>query len=131
MINPIISQIEAIYACNTNPACMPDIQSPGRRKPGQRQNTSPLPVETRRPETEELDVYQFPQWWASSALGFGGIGTSAMTKASTTVVIHQGNGAVFFDGRHAYTLPVTKPFLADMGSHNMASVDEAPSRYAL
>jgi hypothetical protein len=53
---------------------------------------------------DDLDVYTFPQMWGSTALGFGGIGGQAMTKALTTVIYDPHNDfcAVFFDGRLAY-----------------------------
>lgn len=52
----------------------------------------------------EYDVYAFTQMWGSTALGFGGIGGQAMTKALTTVFYDSYNdfGAVFFDGGLAY-----------------------------
>ena len=54
--------------------------------------------------TQELDIYTFPQIWGSTALGFGGIGGQAMTKALTTVIYNSFDdfGMVFFNGELAY-----------------------------
>jgi hypothetical protein len=54
----------------------------------------------------ELEVYSFPQMWGSTALGFGGIGGAAMTKAQTTIVLPEDRSAahVYFNSRFAYTI---------------------------
>lgn len=89
----------------------------------------------------------FPQTWASTALGFGGVGGSAMTIAYTTVFhaffksrsLTETNvvnpdpeaHAVFFDGRFAYLLtgdPNPK-FFDDINNRKMASVEVARARY--
>ena len=92
-----------------------------------------------------MDVFR--QTWASTALGFGGVGGSAMTDAYTTVVhvyfssrsltvtntiekIPEFHG-VYFDGRFAYMIE-TEPkeeFFKDVKERNMASVDVAMERY--
>ena len=92
-----------------------------------------------------MDV--FKQTWGSTALGFGGIGGSAMTDAYTTVVTvylsYRGSTttntieknpefhAVYFDGRLAYFIDdePTKEFFNDLKDRNMVSVDKAWSRY--
>ena len=90
----------------------------------------------------------FNQTWASTALGFGGVGGSAMTDAYTTVVhvyfssrsstvtntiekIPEFHG-VYFDGRFAYMLegePKEK-FFEDLRDRRMANVQEAMQRYS-
>ena len=92
-----------------------------------------------------MDVFR--QTWASTALGFGGVGGSAMTDAYTTVVhvyfsprsstvtntiekTPEFHG-VYFDGRLAYMIE-TEPkeeFFKDVKERNMASVDVAIERY--
>ena len=92
-----------------------------------------------------MDVFR--QVWASTALGFGGCGGSAMTEAYTTVVtvmlsprssittntIESNNEffGVYFDGRLAYFLEdePTKEFFDDLKNRNMVSVQKATERY--
>ncbi len=38
-------------------------------------------------EPDDINVYVFPQGWGSTALGYGGIGGSAMTSAHT-IILH-------------------------------------------
>lgn len=38
-------------------------------------------------ERDDIDVYVFPQTWGNTALGYGGVGGSAMTSDST-IVLH-------------------------------------------
>lgn len=59
----------------------------------------------------EFDVYAFPQVWVSTALGYGGIGGSAMTKA-TTIILYSDRKDV------AYVYP---------GSRELGYVVEVPS----
>ena len=61
-------------------------------------------IDLNHSRVDELDIYVFPQVWGSTALGFGGIGGQAMTKALTTVIYDPYNdtGYVFFDGELAY-----------------------------
>ena len=51
--------------------------------------------------------WAFPQTWGSTALGFGGIGGSAMTTAQTYVVTVQGRVLVYFGSRFAYEIKDT------------------------
>lgn len=77
-----------------------------------------------RPSESSVQVYQFPQVWGTTALGFdGSIAGQAMTTADTTVVSDGQAYAVYFAGKFAYL--VTRPnekFLEDLRSHNMAPV---------
>ena len=68
--------------------------------------------------------------WGSTALGFGGMGGSAMTTAYTTVIVCDQNAAVFFAGRHAYSIDnFDASFKEDLAKHIMPSVDTATERY--
>lgn len=40
-------------------------------------------------EPDDIDVYVFPQGWGSTALGYGGMGGSAMTSSHTIVLYAQ------------------------------------------
>ena len=76
---------------------------------------------SRRPDLWEVDVYSFPQTWASTALGFGGLGGQSFTTAQTTVVIHGHNAAVYFSTRLAYVVEnFRSSLMEDIGSQNMA-----------
>ncbi len=77
--------------------------TPAMKKDGVRPEEAPLVP--RRPTAEDVEVIHFNQTWGSTALGFGGMGGSAMTSAYTTVVTCGATAAVYFAGRHAYTLP--------------------------
>ena len=97
-------------------------------------------------ETIWMDVFR--QVWASTALGFGGCGGSAMTGAYTTVVtcvLTQRSSTttdttiletseffgVYFDGRLAYFIEdrPTDKFFEDLKNRDMASVQKATERY--
>lgn len=76
----------------------------------------------------DFDIYMFEQTWGSTALGFGGVGGSAMTTATTYVLVPQSDeGAyVYFGSRFAYKVDrITDAFQSDLRSHNMASVMES------
>lgn len=81
------------------------------------------------------ELYDFDQVWASTALGFGGIGGSAMTIARTYVFIpaldpfsdykQDGKAFVYFGGRFAYECDTNDRFWEDVATHRMASVQES------
>lgn len=74
----------------------------------------------------EYDVTVFSQVWGSTALGFGGIGGCAMTKAYTTVIqeIHTGIFGVFFNNQLAYCIhSPSEKFYEDLRNKNMESLD--------
>lgn len=89
----------------------------------------------RRPREDEILVMEmFPQVWASTALGFGGIGGSAMTTAYTIVLMFNDLCMVYFDGRYAYTVSNsgdTQRFEKDLSTKNLASCSDAKSLYPL
>lgn len=71
----------------------------------------PVTQRRRRPAPEDCDTYLFPQVWGSTALGYGGIGGQAVTRAHTAVVRcnYSGYAAVYFaSGRLAYLVSSTQ-----------------------
>ena len=80
-----------------------------------------------RQSSRDDDLYDFDQIWASTALGFGGMGGSAMTIARTYVFIpHDVNTAyVYFAGMFAYKCGINDKFWKDFRNHNMRSVAES------
>ena len=85
-------------------------------------------ITRRRRKLEEFDVYDFDQLWGSTALGFGGVGGSAMTTARTYVLIPKDDkekAYVYFGGGYAYTCPINDRFNEDIQKHRMASVAES------
>ncbi|MEI7997809.1 MAG: hypothetical protein WCH01_23240 [Methylococcaceae bacterium] len=83
----------------------------------------------RRHAVRDVDVVaMFPQTWGSTALGFGGIGGSAMTTAYTIVIYSQHAHclAIYFGGRFAYLVDGgSKQFVTDMQEHSLASVKDS------
>lgn len=123
--NPVSSLAEAFYRALIKD--LPDIEyrawTPHLKKQGVRPEHAPL--KKRRPHDDDVEVYHFPQTWGSTALGFGGLGGSMMTSAYTTVVVSEQSAAVYFAGRHAYTVPkITRRFREDIHEHNMAARSE-------
>lgn len=88
----------------------------------------------RRPRDDETEVYMFPQTWGSTALGYGGIGGSAMTTAYTVVISSGRSYCVYFGpGRLAYKVDISRAnpaFFNDLKNHTMASVSEAKGKYS-
>lgn len=75
---------------------------------------------------DDGDLYMFDQTWASTALGFGGVGGSAMTTATTYVFVPSTleRAYVYFGGRFAYDTPINDRFREDLRNRRMASVAE-------
>lgn len=71
-------------------------------------------------------VVMFSQIWGSSALGFKGIGCTAMYKAITTVVLNEnGSADVYFAGKLAYIVTnVNEKFIEDMKNRAISSQDK-------
>ena len=81
----------------------------------------------KKADAESALVYSFPQTWASTALGFGGIGGQAFTSAQTTAIMVYGEdelcGAVFFGGGLAYLYPsINCRFEQDIANCKMSAV---------
>lgn len=81
----------------------------------------------------DYTIYMFEQTWGSTALGFPGVGGSAMTEATTYVLIPKKEADcahVYFGSQFAYKVNgLTQKFMDDLNNHSMASVMEASSRY--
>lgn len=72
----------------------------------------------------------FTQVWASTSLGFGGIGGSAMTKAVTTIIYSKQKYYVFFGGRLAYCVSnPTEEFYNDIKNCRMKNCETAKKVY--
>lgn len=73
---------------------------------------------------DEGDLYDFDQTWGSTALGFPGIGGSAMTTARTYVFIpyKMDTAFVFFGSRFAYQCDTNDKFREDLKNRRMADV---------
>lgn len=99
--------------------------------------TVPLKSISRRPYTTEVDVIMFNQTWGSTALGYDGIGGSAISDAYTVVVEFLGIYCVYFGcGRLAYkinpkmlTNESYKQFAIDLDSRNLPGKYEREMRY--
>lgn len=95
-------------------------------------NTVPETKKNRRPREEDIEVYMFLQTWGSTALGYGGVGGSAMTTAYTVVVSMHDAACVYFGGdRLAYKIDFNSlsiegmdRFQHDLNTHNMADCRE-------
>lgn len=80
----------------------------------------------------ELIAEVFPQTWASTALGFSGVGGQAMTTAYTTVFIDwlKNIAIIFFDSRLAYLVEDwNNKFLEDLKNRELLSVERAMVEY--
>lgn len=116
---PVESMAAAIYTALADPNVLPDIEHTIRQQ-----------TTKGRPSLYDIDVIQFPQRWGSTALGFSGMGGAAMTKAYTTVIISRDNAAVFFAGRHCYSVDgINDAFNEDLKKRCMRSLKEADGRY--
>lgn len=85
----------------------------------------------RRPHQCDIQVVCFPQMWGSTALGHGGMGGAAMTRANTVVVLMPNHDAcVYFGSRLAYHIEHPNDlFTSDMHKHSMHKKDGAKERY--
>ena len=73
----------------------------------------------------EFEIYIFDQVWPSTALGFGGFGGSAMTRATTYVLVPQGEECayVYFGDEFAYKVDkMTEAFKKDLDGHALDDV---------
>lgn len=80
------------------------------------------------PTLDDFELYTFEQTWASTALGFDGIGGQAMTSARTYVFIPMSVNQkcfVYFAGRFAYAVNYSEKFMEDVSKCNMAAVYES------
>lgn len=104
--NAIDVLASSIYNALINERILPGIEYQARDW-SKKEGEPVFETKIRRPRQSDIDITMFSQMWGSTALGFGGMGGAAMTEAYTVVITSQNNAAVFFDGRHAYTLKLT------------------------
>ena len=83
-------------------------------------------TKTKRPSSYDMEVFaMFAQTWSSTALGFGGIGGQAITTDYVIIIECQGEYAVYFGGRHAYTLDKpNEQFFIDVSKRRLADVKD-------
>lgn len=116
---PVESLASAVYTAINDPQVLPDIEHEFRQT-----------KHKGRPMVSDLTIIHFPQTWGSTALGFGGIGGAAMTTAYTTVIICRNNAAVFFDGKHCYSVDDFKEnFMNDVNGRHLKSLTDAKLKY--
>lgn len=112
---PVESLAAALYTAIANPDVLADIEHNYGRAPYKG-----------RPTISDLEIIHFPQTWGSTSIGFGGMGGAAMTTAYTTVILCRNNAAVFFGGRHCYSVDdINDVFKKDLTNRRMASLQEA------
>ena len=72
---------------------------------------------------DEINIFCFPQIWGSSALGYGGVGASAMSKSTTIVICAEYANiyrVYFGSDRLAYELKdPNRVFMDDLFSMNL------------
>lgn len=74
---------------------------------------------------DDFELYIFEQVWGSTALGFGGIGGQAMTRAMTYVFVPinvKQKCYVYFAGQFAYSVPYSDYFMNDVMKKKMEPV---------
>lgn len=84
--------------------------------------------ERERATVEDYEFHVFAQIWESTALGFGGIGGSAMTTAYTVVCVPlcvDQKCHVYFGGRYAYGAEPSEAFMEDVFHQRMEPVSRA------
>lgn len=71
-----------------------------------------------------VEVYVFPQTWASSALGFHRMGFQAITTAYTVIItVDVRKAYVYFNGELAYVIEnVNEKFFKDLKEWNLKPV---------
>ena len=147
MSNPISALHEALSAAVLRdlPECVYNERdwvkwskmSKEERNDAFKNNTVPTTTHNRRPYTDEVNVTLFNQTWGSTALGYDGIGGSAMTDAYTVVVEFLSIYCVYFGcGRLAYKIDAGKldnesleKFQKHMDTRNMPGQHEMGKRY--
>lgn len=100
--------------------------------------TEPSISKSRRPQEHEVEVYLFPQTWGSTALGYGGMGGSAITDAYTVVVCSHNTACVYFgEGELAYRVRLDElsdqghqTWRDDLGQHRLADRGQHLTRYS-
>lgn len=147
MSNPITALHEALSAAVLRdlPECVYNERdwvkwnkmSKEERDDAFKNNTVPTTTHTRRPYTDEVNVTLFNQTWGSTALGYDGIGGSAMTDAYTVVVEFLSVYCVYFGCGHlAYKIDAgqldnesLEKFQKHMDTRNMPGQHEMRKKY--
>lgn len=126
-MNPILAVTYSFMSAMMYDLEEVEVHSPDHSQGYEKARTLPKIVSHRRPNEYEATVYaMFEQTWASTALGFGGIGGSEMTSAYTVIVTHGRRFVVYFNGRKAYHIDdPSSAFFKDIAAQNMASVNQA------
>lgn len=112
--NPVESLAQAVYSALESKEILPDVKLVHRSADSMV-----------RPSASDVFITHFQQMWGSTALGFGGMGGAAMTECYTTVIwLRDGSvAAVFFDGRHAYSVDnPNKIFFDDVYKFSVESI---------
>lgn len=117
---------------------MPDIQYETRDWEEYRKTHKDVRItQTRRPTSYDIDVWGlFPQQWGSGSVGFGGMGTAAITPAYTIILEGKDRTLyVYFAGRFAYKIerkegPGWSNFMEDYSKRFLVSVKDASTRYS-
>lgn len=84
------------------------------------------------PYEKDFFITNFDQTWASTALGFGGVGGSALTNERTYIFIPRGElnkAFVYFGSQFAYAVIINDAFIQDMENKCMVDVQKAAQRY--
>jgi len=83
-------------------------------------------IEKWQDDPEEYSLISFGQSWASTALGFGGIGGQAITSAQTTIFSDYSHAIVFIGGRFAYHIQnPNEDFWKDVANQGIKKVSQA------
>lgn len=82
---------------------------------------------------EDALVYCFPQSWASTALGYEGIGGAAISEAYTVVIQGENRAAVYFGSEYmAYEVATntgSSNFWADLYNMKLLNLNRAVDSY--
>lgn len=80
-----------------------------------------------------LRYYSFPQTWGSTALGFGGMGGSAMTTSQIHIIVSAGLGKqkaiVFYNRKAAFMCNYGPEFQKALDTNHVPSIKEAKEKY--
>lgn len=113
----------AVYTALADSTVFPDVEYESKTIVEVREH-KPGVMKKRRPFETEIKCIHFTQMWGSTALGFGGMGGAAMSEAYTSVIYFGQQVAVFFDGRHAYTVMDCEALREDIKNKRLASKTE-------
>lgn len=113
----------AVYTALADPSVFPDVEYE-YQTPNERREQKAGVMKKRRPVESEIRCTHFTQMWGSTALGFGGMGGAAMSEAYTSVIYLGSLAAIFFDGRHAYTVTDSETLREDIKNKKLVEISE-------